>query len=151
MTVRHVHGSSLPIIRSHIVKGTLMSPGAFLTPSTRTLGSNPSRCAFAPSFHSRKAALCGGVLSIRASMHLDGEVHEIIVVREEAFVVVRALRSVSDEDNNRGEVTRPDPPDVQVGDTIVCVALDRLGNRGATSFSDLGIEQNPARISKQSE
>lgn len=31
---------------------------------------------------SRKRALCGGVLSIRASLYLDRDMDEIVVVRE---------------------------------------------------------------------
>lgn len=81
-------------------------------------------------------------------MYLDGDMHEIIVVREEALVVLRALRPVGDEDDNGGEVTWPDPPDVQVGHAIVCIRLEHLLDVFSSLFGKLGVQQNPARVAQ---
>lgn len=71
-------------------------------------------------------------LAIRAGMHLDGDVDQVVEWREELLVVVRIAWLVGDQGHYCGEMARADSPDMEIGDAIVGVAFDCHGDRGAS-------------------
>lgn len=66
-------------------------------------------------------------------MHLDRDMDE----------------SMGHDGDNRGEVTRPDAPDVEVGHAIVCIQLESRLNILAPRFRQLCVQKDPAGVAQE--
>ena len=79
-------------------------------------------------------------------MNFHRDVGDVAFVRQELSVVKRITRLMRDHRDDGGEVLRPDAPDVQVRDPVVCVRLDQDAEPLPSRFTDLGVKENAARV-----
>src|SRR5436309_16069490 len=103
--------------------------------------------AMAPKNAARRESAMS-LVQARAAMKLDCEVAELTHVFQALLVMLHRPGLVGNQRDDGAVMAWPQPPDMQVGDTVVAdleAAPDRLGERTVGR----GVKQHGARIANQ--